>query len=184
MDVTSRFRVKIRRRRERIKERRGGTHGDYRRSIGYAAVKVKLQRAGWEVGGKRRNGHNAGLKVDNGHLRGRECDNFIRDRGFARAGWREGRGKEAWRITIYPYKIAARMPPRRVIKPINPRHKQPLTQILSFSLSLSLSLSVGPPVAWPIAADKHSSFALDFLVIIASMLGWTVLEFLVLKFLS
>ena len=65
MDVTSRFRVKIRRRRERIKERRGGTHGDYRRSIGYAAVKVKLQRAGWEVGGKRRNGHNAGLKVDN-----------------------------------------------------------------------------------------------------------------------
>ena len=56
-----------------------------------------------------------------------------------------------------------------VIKPINPRHKQPLTQIL-FSLALYL-FGAGPPVACPIAADKHRSFALDFLVIIASVLG-------------
>lgn len=56
-----------------------------------------------------------------------------------------------------------------VIKPINPRHKQPLTQIL-FSLALYL-FGAGPPVACPIAADKRRSFALDFLVIIASVLG-------------
>lgn len=92
-------------------------------------------------GSRRKHEHNAGLKVDNGHLRPENAITLyaiVRRGGKVVRGGREEERRERerekerrrGRSRFTHTKSQRARAYTTVIKPINPRHNQPLTQIL------------------------------------------------------